>query len=558
MMSPLPQSTLGPLQRQAHLLLAIACVTWLALLCLVAIVTRQVFVADEAGYLLPILHGWSAASYQHWGLVGQYPSYLYFWVYSLLPSADLHANAKLLNAACIVAAALPIYALARRLLTAPLAALMAVIVILSPINSFVFVVTPEALYFLGFWLVILVVIAVLETSPLLAALGGGAMIGALSLVKPHAIALTLGTAAFFLLRGRVRGIAPAAMLAVAYYVTRVALGYPLAGQWLWSMSGSTYGGMLVANRIDLSAALFNLSGHLCAVVALIAVPLAVTVVAALCHVVDNAKAASSPNSATHDLGLLACCVLAAMIAMTVYFSQSVYQLNPVGEDIARLHGRYYLFALPLFVLVALALWQHGTDLPRLSRELVVALCAAALAAALIVMRVYRVGPIDFPDLALANWRFALPALLAVPLGFALLARRTSTSNLIVAVTLWCSLIGVLTSVALVAYTGLVRARDVSNPVDAAFLARSDTTGIQQLVGRADGVVIGGPASASDLFRAMAYLRCLCEGRIVVDGTELKDSDLPRDAHWAVILDGARYAGSGHVTQLSSLMVMTRP
>jgi hypothetical protein len=557
-MFPRLQLTLGFLQRYAKRLLAIACVTWLALLCLVAIITRQVFIADEAGYLLPILHGSSAASYQHWGLVGQYPSYLYFWIYSLLPAGDLHANAKLLNAVCIVAAALPIYALARRVLTAPLGALFAAIVILSPINAFVFVVTPESLYFLGFWLVVPVMIAALQTSPLLAALGGGAMIGALSLVKPHAIALTLGTAAFFLLRDRLRGIAPAVVLVAGYYAVRVILGYPLTGQWQWSMTGSTYGGMLVANRIDLPAALFNLTGHLCAVVALIAVPLAVTVAAALRHVFDNAKSTSSPNGATHDLGLLACCLLAAMIAMTVYFSQSVYQLSPVGEDIARLHGRYYLFALPLFVLVALALWQHGTDLPRLSRGLIVTMCAAALAAALIIMRVYRVGPIDFPDLALANWRFALLALLAVPLGFALLARRASTSNLIVAITLWCSLIGILTSVALVAYTGLVRARDVNNPVDAAFLARSDTTGIQKLVGRADGIVVGGPASASDLFRAMVYLRCLCEGRIVADGAELKDGDLPRDAHWAVILAGARYAGSGHVTQLGSLIVMTRP
>ncbi len=247
-----------------------------------------------------------------------------------------------------------------------------------------------------------------------------------------------------------------------------------------------------------------------------------------------------------------------MIAMTVYFSQSVYQISPVSEDIARLHGRYYLFALPLFVLVALAVWQQGTDLPRLSRGLIVALCAAALAAALIVIRFYRVGPIDFPDLALANWRFTLPALLAVPLGIAVFARNTNTSHLLVALTLWCALIGVMTSVSLVAYTGLVRARDLSNPVDAAFLGRTDITGVQQLIGRPDGIVLGGPASASDLLRTMAYLRCLCVGRIVSDNTELKDSDFSNDVRWAVMLAGARYVGSGQVVRLGSLAVMTRP
>jgi phosphoglycerol transferase len=558
MMPPLSQSTLRRLQQQSTPLLAVVCVTWLVLLGLVAIVTHQVLVADEAGYLLPMLHGWSAANYQRWTMVGQYPSYLYFWLYSLLPSADLRTNAKLLNAALVAAAALPAYALARRLLTAPLAALFTAIVVLSPINSFVFVVTPEVPYFLGFWLVVLFVIVALRTSPQLASLGGGALMGALSLVKPHAIALTMGTAVFFLLRDRLRGLTPAVMLLIAYYVVRVALGYPLTGQWLWSPSGSAYGGVLVANRIDLSAALFNLAGHSCAIVTLIAIPLALTVVTAVRHIFDRPAPAASPTGTTRDLALLACCLLAAMIAMTVYFSQSVYQLSPVGEDIARLHGRYYLFALPLFVLVALALWQQGTDLPQLSRGAVVILCAAALVAALIVIRVYRVGPIDFPDLALANWRFALPALLAVPLGIALFARNANTSHLIVAMTLWCSLIGVVTSAALVAYTGLVRAHDLSNPVDAAFLDRSDMTGVQRLIGRPDGIVVGGVASASDLFRAMVYLRCLCEGRIVADGTELKDSDLPRDAHWAVILAGTRYLGSGHVTQLGSLIVMARP
>ena len=558
MMTQRKQSTLQRLQQHATPLLAVVCVSWLALLGLVAIVTPQVLVADEGGYLLPILHGWSEANYQRWGIVGQYPSYLYFQIYSLLPSAGLRTYAKMLNAVLIVAAALPAYALARRLLTAPLAALFTATVILSPINSFVFVVTPEALYFFGFWFVVLFVIAALRTSPQLASLGGGALIGALSLVKPHAIALTIGTAAFFLLRDRLRGLTAAVMLLVVYYFVRVVLGYPLTGQWQWSLTGSTYGGLLVANRVDLSAVFFNLAGHLCAVATLIAVPLALTGAIALRRIFDQATPATSPVSTTRDLALLASCLLAAMIAMTVYFSQSVYQISPVSEDIARLHGRYYLFALPLFVLVALALWQQGIDPPRLSRGLVVALCAAALAAALIVIRFYRVGPIDFPDLALVNWPFALPALLVVPLGIAVFARNTNTSHLIVTLTMWCALIGVLTSVSLVTYTGLVRARDLSDPVDAAFLGRTDITGVQQLIGRPDGIVLGGPASASDLLRTMVYLRCLCVGRIVADNTELKGSDFSNDVRWAVMLAGAGHVGSGHVTQLGSLAVMTRP
>ena len=61
-----------------------------------------------------------------------------------------------------------------------------------------------------------------------------------------------------------------------------------------------------------------------------------------------------------DLGLLACCILVAMVAMTIYFSQSVYQISPESERITRLHGRYYVYVLPLFMLVIIALWQNGS------------------------------------------------------------------------------------------------------------------------------------------------------------------------------------------------------
>jgi hypothetical protein len=57
---------------------------------------------------------------------------------------------------------------------------------------------------------------------------------------------------------------------------------------------------------------------------------------------------------------------------------------------------------------------------------------------------------------------------------------------------------------------------------------------------------------------MVYLRCLCVGRIVADNTELTDSDLSNGVRWAVMLAGASYVGSGHVTRLGTLAVMTRP
>jgi len=59
--------------------LAIACIAWFVILCFVATLRANVFsVADEAGYLLPILYGFDAEKYHRWSILGAYPSYLLF------------------------------------------------------------------------------------------------------------------------------------------------------------------------------------------------------------------------------------------------------------------------------------------------------------------------------------------------------------------------------------------------------------------------------------------------------------------------------------------------
>src|SRR6516162_559273 len=119
---------ISTLTQRAQILLVATCVIWFGLLCVSGYLTPTAFVfSDEAGYLLPILHGWNKYNYQRWSILLPYPSYLYFWIYSFLPAAGLHASAKILNAAFIAATAIPAYAVARRYLAIPLAATFAAI-----------------------------------------------------------------------------------------------------------------------------------------------------------------------------------------------------------------------------------------------------------------------------------------------------------------------------------------------------------------------------------------------------------------------------------------------
>ncbi len=547
------------LTRNARLVLPIACIAWFVVLCFVATLRLNTFsVADEAGYLLPILYGFDAENYQRWSILGAYPSYLYFWVYSLLPPDGLPASAKMLNAGFIAATAIPAYAVARRYLTIPIAAAFAAVVMLSPISLFVWYVMPEPMYFFGFWLVIAVLLSTLDKSSLLSATAGGALIGALSLVKPHALALTLGACLFFLLRNRLRthGAMAAVALFLAYYVVRVVLAHSLTGEWVWSVSGTTYAGMLSGYHINLLATAYNVIGHVSAIITLIAVPLAVTLVLVVRR--RFMQTAETDNPATQrlfDLGLLACCILVAMVAMTIYFSQSVYQISPEVERFTRLHGRYYVYVLPLFVLVTIGLWQNGIELSQmLPRSAVMVLCGAMVVAAAVIVFKFEISSIDFPDLTLVRrLPFAAMALLFAVFILSYVGWGRIGTNLIIGATIWWAAIGLATTTALIVRNKAF----VLKGIDAAFLDPTDRSGLRILVGRGDGIVIGSPTNAGDVFRTMFYLRSLSAGRIAPSGTEITDDDFPKQARWAVILPGVSYNGPSQVAQNGSLLVVRR-
>lgn len=546
--------------RHARIVLAIACITWFVILCFVATLRANVFsVADEAGYLLPILYGFKAENYQRWSILGAYPSYLYFWVYSLLPPDGLPASAKILNAGFIAATVMPAYAVARRYLTIPIAGAFAAVVVLSPISLFVWYVMPEPMYFLGFWLVVAVLLSTLDKSPLLSAIAGGALIGAVSLVKPHALALAAGIGLFFLLRDRLRtrGVIAAATLFLAYYAVRIVLACFLTGEWMWSVSGANYGRILFGHHIDLLATASNAIGHVSAVVMLIVVPLAVTLVLIVRQ--RTIQPEETKNLAIQrlvDLGLLACCLLVAMVAMTIYFSQSVYQISPEVERFTRLHGRYYVYVLPLFVLVTIGLWQNGIELSQmLSRSAVMVLCGAMVLAAAVIVFKFEISSIDFPDLTLVRrLPFAAAAMFLAVFILSYAGWGRIGTHLIIGVTLWWAAIGLATTTALIIRN---KTLVLNGPVDAAFFVPGDRSGLRSLVGRNDGIIIGPLTNAGDVHRAMFYLRSLSAGRLVSSGAAITDDDLPREMRWAVLLPGVRYLGSSQVTHDGALAIIRR-
>ena len=197
-----------------------------------------------------------------------------------------------------------------------------------------------------------------------------------------------------------------------------------------------------------------------------------------------------------------------MVAMTVYFSQSVFQIDPEGERITRLHGRYYVYVLPLLVLVTIGVWQNKIEFSKLLPRWAVAIIyGAVVVAAVVVCVAFETNKVDYPDLALADGRYfavALPIAAFFFAGYGL-ARRTGTTSLIIGATLWWPAVALATSAALIVYFATIF--KLSDPVDIAFF--SPHSDLRLLVGRDDGIVVGSDDLEVD--RMMFYLRSLSAG-----------------------------------------------
>ena len=511
-----------------------------------------VVLADEAAYLLTTLFGYSPTNTAAWGIVPQIPDVLYYWLYAWLPRADLYAAAKVLNAAFLVGAAVPAYLLARPYLEPRGAALFAVAVICAPICSFARYFMPECLYYFGFWWAMHALLVSARRPALRFAALSGACLGLLSLVKPHAAGLVLAAIAFFMIRPRPRTSRVAAALAVlvCWYVARTTLAYVLTGQLDWSVSGPTYGGVLRSGAFDLKAMIENLAGHLAGLVLLVGLPLAALVTALL-------RDRSRLSADASDLAVLALCILAALVAMTVYFSASLQHVDG-PEAITRLHGRYYAYALPLVVLAFVVLLRSDVpDRLRSSRALL-GFAACAVVSCCVLALGYHVTVIDYPELSLLlKWPKGLlvpaAAVVACLVAWKWRGRTGSRGMGGWMPVVWWSGIVVTTSVLLL-LSPFEGKFFVSNDIDAVML---NDPAARSLVHRADGVVVGTHQQPADVYRVMFYLASLSRGLLVETGTVLSGPEFPGDRNWLILLPGVAYTGSGESTRLGPLTYVKR-
>lgn len=305
----------------------------------------------------------------------QVPSFLYFLIYrsSNICGPDFMGCVRVLNAGFFVAAAPFIFALARRYTQAGLALWLTLVSLLGPVSTYTAFFMPEAMYFFLFWVFAWLVLAVLPQATVRNGLIVGTLLGAICLVKLHAVFLLAGywgylLAMMILTRGRwlprdtLRCVVAAA---VAFFAVRMSGGYLIAGRHGLDLLGGFYA--VQANRSflhpDLGSLLHDgarsLLGHLLALAMLYAVPLACLF--DLCRV--PAEGGDSMQADRQRLMVFSLAMLSVLVAVTAYFTANVPDGNPL-EALRRLHMRYYDFALPLLYLVAGAWTRDETKLTR--------------------------------------------------------------------------------------------------------------------------------------------------------------------------------------------------
>lgn len=292
----------------------------------------------------------------------QVPSYLYYTMYRLTNYCGdgFLECARLINAVFYVGATPFLYLVARQYMPRRLAAVVALLAILAPSNSYTAYFMPEAMYFFGFWVFSWSVLRGLGRVDARAVALSSALLGLLAMVKVHALFLIpaylvyLVYAAFAQRRAGEgwRWLRQALLLVAVALGTaaavRYTVGYLYAGRNGLYLLGTIYSNQAQA-RPGLGQlirlALTSLQGHLMALVLMFGMPLAA---AALLCASRRQRHGAARGSST--LLAYAALMIPSLVAVTALFTAMV--AGGGGESGVRLHMRYYDFALPLMLMLA--------------------------------------------------------------------------------------------------------------------------------------------------------------------------------------------------------------
>jgi len=338
------------------------------------------------------------------------PLYLYYFVYRLTRhcGAEFLECARVLNALFFVAAAPLIYAVARKVASKPLAVLVALLSLVSPINTYTAYFMPESMYFFVFWILTWFALSDGQRRPTRHGAVLGLLLAVLMLIKVNAIFLVPGVAVFIVYR-YLRDSSPSrlssALTALGYMIVtaalvRLGIGYLCAGTAGLHVLGTRYGSLadsaLSSVRLSqMTGGVFKvLRGHVMGLAVLFGLPLA-----AMVTLVFRRHDESEGDGDLQAIAAYSLTLIVVLLVVVAYFTTSVIGEGPY-ESLARLHMRYYNFLFPLFLIVVAGQLsikdvRRNTYVAGISAAVLVGFILYALK---LLLHLYSPSIVDSPEL----------------------------------------------------------------------------------------------------------------------------------------------------------------
>lgn len=291
------------------------------------------------------------------------PGYLYLGIYKItnICGDGFLDCARILNTLFFVAAAPFIYLTARRVCTGSVASIIAFLALLGPSNSYTAYYMPEALYFFSFWLLTWFILQLDNSSDSSSWCLSGMLLGLSALVKPHSLFFLPAIVIYIVYVGRktqgewtVQALRNAGCFIVVAFLTKLLIGYFLAGRNGITIFGPMYTSVANSTTSDyqrylelIKISIGILKGHALTISLLFGMPIAF----AINSVFNTISSTKAEIKTDQKITLYTLVVLGSLILVTSLFTASVANSGPY-ETAARLHMRYYNFALPLLLVIA--------------------------------------------------------------------------------------------------------------------------------------------------------------------------------------------------------------
>ncbi|MDD5036040.1 MAG: glycosyltransferase family 39 protein [Methylococcaceae bacterium] len=341
------------------------------------------------------------------------PLYLYLSVFSLTSyCGDGFLDcARVFNGVFFMSAIPFIYMIARQICSRKLAHFIVIITALSPINTYTAYFMPEATYFFAFWFFSWFILSHYHIRNYYYGMIAGLMLGMIVMIKVRAIFFIPGVVIFVAYR-MIRSdssnwfrqtLIICCNFIVFTFITRLVFGYIFAGTSGLSMLGGradaydSIADLAIGTGHDFhlaSAAIGNLQSHVMALVILFGVPLS-----SLFLILSKEEYCAEINDNLASMQVYACVVIATFLILTALFTASTVGIGPY-ETIARLHMRYYNYALPFFFIIAASQLSTPMQKANLYSQIIPALVIGVFSVYSIATLLGKVTPglVDCPEL----------------------------------------------------------------------------------------------------------------------------------------------------------------